>query len=83
MVPYMGDISAGHSPAAIPTVTGAAASEGTNHAPHPVTTAAHAPFTTCAITHPTGIVTPHPTLTISPIDITHATMPQTVATITQ
>ena len=40
MVPGMGDISAGSSPISIPTMTEAAVSEGTSHAPHPATAAA-------------------------------------------
>ena len=84
LVPDMGDISAGHSPATIPTVTKATVLEGTPCTPHPATTAAlatlqlmDAPITTHAET-PTGIVTPHPTLTTSPADVIHAT-PQTRA----
>ena len=62
----MEDISAGHSPTAIPTTTEAAASEGKPHAPHPDTMAAHAalpqleaPITTHAVT-PTGMLHPIP-----------------------
>ena len=40
MVPEMGDISAGHSPTTIPSMTEAAVSEGTHHAPYPATAAA-------------------------------------------
>ena len=65
-IPDMGDISAGHSPAVIPTMTEAAVSEGTPHALHSATVAAHAALklmdttiTTCTMT-PTGIVTSHP-----------------------
>ena len=79
MVQDIGDISAGCSPTAIPTMTETAVSEGTSHAPHPTTMAAHtalwlmdAPITTCTMT-PTGIVTLHPTLTTSATDVTHAT----------
>ena len=75
----MRDISAGHSPTAIPTMTEAAVSEGTPHAPHLAITLAHsalwpmeAPIAACTMT-PTGIVTPHPTLTTSLADITHTT----------
>ena len=79
----MGDISTDHNHTAISTVTGAAAvSEGTHHAPHLATAAAHAALqlmdtsiATCAMKHPTGIVTPHPTLATSPTNITHATSP--------
>ena len=42
MVPDMGNISSNHNSATIPTVTGAAVSEGTHHVPHPATAAAHA-----------------------------------------
>ena len=86
MVPDMGDISAGHSPAANPTVIEAAILEGTPHAPLPATAAAlpapeqmYTPITIHAMT-PTGIVTPHPTLATSPTYITHAT-PQTTASL--
>ena len=87
MVPDIGDISAGHSPATVPISTKAAALEGTPHAPLPSITAACTALwsmvghiTTCAMT-PTGIVAPHPTLATSPTDITHAT-PQTEASLT-
>ena len=87
MAPDMGDISAGHSPAAICTMTEAAVSEGTPHTPNLATIAAHtalwpinAPITTCTMT-PTGIVTPHPPLATSPTDVTHA-IPQTRASLT-
>ena len=86
MVPDMVDISAGHSPTAIPTVAGVLVSKGTHHAPHPATAAACATLwpmdtliTTSTMTHPTGIVAPLPTLTTSPADITHATIPWTGA----
>ena len=89
MVPGMGDISAGNSPATIPTVTGAAVSEGTHHAPHPATVAGHTalqlmgtPIATHAMTPPTSIVTPHPALNTSPMDITHTTTPWTRAVLT-
>ena len=36
MIPDMEDISADHSPTAIPTVTEAAVSEGTPHTPYPL-----------------------------------------------
>ena len=42
MVPDMGGILAGHSPATIPTLTEAAVSEGTPHAPYLATAAVHA-----------------------------------------
>ena len=66
VVTDMGDISAGHNNATILTVTGAAAfSEGTHHAPHPVTTMAHAalwlldaPIAICTVTHQTDSHTP-------------------------
>ena len=84
MIPDMVDISHDHNPTAIPTLTGATVSEGTHCTPHPATTAVCAtlqlmdtPITTCAVTHPTSIVAPHPTLATSPIDITHAIIPQT------
>ena len=86
MVPDMGDISAGHSPTAIPTATGTVVSEGTHCSPHPATTTTFAalqlmgaPIATCAMTHPTGIVTSHPTLTISPTDVTCPAIPLTGA----
>ena len=41
MAPDIGDISAGHSPAPIPTVTEAAVLEGTPHILLPATAAAH------------------------------------------
>ena len=88
MVPDMGDISSGHSPAAIPTATEAAVSEGTPHSPHPATAAACAalwPVEASINTHtmtPTTTVTHHPTLTISPTDTTHA-IQQTRAGLTQ
>ena len=42
IVPDIGDISAGHSPAPIPTVTEAVVLEGTPYTPLQATTAAHA-----------------------------------------
>ena len=87
MVLDIGDISAGHSPAAIPTMTEAAVLEGTPHIPLPATAAVHAalwPIDTPITTHtmtPTDIVTPHPTLTTSPTDVTHTTL-QTRASLT-
>ena len=79
MVPDIGDISADHSPAAIPTVTETAVLEGTHHALLLATTANHttlwimdAPITPNAMVS-TGIVTPHPTLTTSPADVTPTT----------
>ena len=62
MVSDMGDISAGHSPAAILTSKGEAVSEVTNHTPPPATTAAHTPIATCTMIHLMGIVATHPTL---------------------
>ena len=41
MVPDMGEISAGHSPMTILTLTGTGVSEDTHHAPHPAITAGH------------------------------------------
>ena len=87
---YIGNISTNHNNTFIPTATGAAAvSEGTHHALHPATTVDHAtlwpmdaPIATCAMTHPTCIVTPHPTLAISPVNVTHATIPWTKAGLT-
>ena len=86
MVTDMGDISTNHNHTAIPTMTGAAVSEGTHHAPHPDTAAActalwpiDSPNAIYTVTHPNGIVTHHPTPTTSPIDITHATIPQSRA----
>ena len=80
MVPDIGDISPGHSPAAVLTLTEAAVLEGIPHTPLPATTAActtlwpmDAPITTPAMT-PTNIVTPHTTLATSPTDVTHATL---------
>ena len=79
MVTDMGD-----NPITIPTVTGAAVSEGACHVPHPTTAAAHAilqPMDASsgifAVTYSIGIVTPHPTHTTSPADVTHATIPWT------
>ena len=79
MVPDIGDISAGYSPATIATMTEVAVLEGTPHAPLPANAAAHVtlqpmddPITTHAMT-PTGIVTPLPAPATSPIDITDAT----------
>ena len=79
MVPYIGDISAGHSPTAITTMTEAPVLEGTPHPPLSATIATHtilwlmnAPVTTCAMT-PTGIVTNRPALATSPTDTTHTT----------
>ena len=89
MVPELRDISANHNPTTIPTVTGAAVSEGTHHTPHPATAVAYAtlwlidaPIAICIMTHPTNIVTPHPALNISSRDVTHATIPQTRASLT-
>ena len=41
MVPKMGDISAGHSPITVPTMTEAAVLEGTFYTPLSATVAAH------------------------------------------
>ena len=80
MFPDIGDISADHSPAAIPTVTEAAVLKGTPCTLLPATAADHialqlrdAPVTPYAVI-PTGIVAPHPTLIMSPADVTHATL---------
>ena len=86
----MGNISTDHNHAVITTVTGAAAvTEGTHYTPHPTTAVLHTalhlmdtPITTHTMTHCTGIVTPHPKLASSPIDITHTTIPWTVAGLT-
>ena len=64
MVPDMGDILAGHSPAIVPTTTEAAFSEGIPHTPHLFTTAAYA--TLWPMDAPTALIT-------SPTDVTHAT----------
>ena len=75
MVPDIGDISAGHSPAPIPTMTEAAVLEGTPHAPLQATTAACStlePMNAHAM-KPPGIVTTHPALTTSPTGSTHTT----------
>ena len=79
MVPHREDISTGHSPTPIPTMTEAAVLKGTPHAPLPATTAAcatlqpmDAPITPCTVI-PTDIVAPHPALTTSPTGTTHAT----------
>ena len=88
MVPDIGYISAGHSPATVPTMTEAAVLEGTPHIPLPATTAANATLwmiddliTTCAV-KTTGIAAPHPALATSPAGITHTT-PQTRTSLTQ
>ena len=86
----MGNISTSHNHATIPTMSGAAAvTEGMHCAPHRATTAAQAalclmdcPIATYAMTHPTGMVALHLKLATSPTDITHATIPQTVACLT-
>ena len=84
MVPDMRDISPNHNSSAIPTVTGAAVSEGMHCIPYPATAAAcvslslmEIPITICTVTHPTGIVTSHPTLATSHSAVTQATIPQT------
>ena len=83
----IGDISAGHSPALIPTMTEAAVLEGTPHALLPATAAAHAapqlmdaPITPCTVIQK-GIAALHPALTTSPVGTTHVT-PQTGASLT-
>ena len=70
-------------------MTGAAVSEGTHHAPHPATTAAHAtlwpmdtPINIHTVTHPTSLVASHPPLATSTTDITHVTIPWTGSSIT-
>ena len=75
----IGDISTGHSPTLIPTVTEAAILEGTPHALLPATTVAGAtpqpvgtPVTPCTVM-PSGIVSLHPALTTSPMGTTHTT----------
>ena len=85
----MGEISTNHNHAAIPNTTGAAAvTEGTHHAPNLATTVAcvalwpmDAPIATQIMKHPTCIVAPHLELTTSPFNVTHATIPQTVASL--
>ena len=86
MVPCIGDISADHSPAAVPTMTEAAVLESTPHALFLATTTAcatpqliDAPVTPHAVIS-TGIVTPHPALANSTTDFTHTT-PQTRASL--
>ena len=74
MVPHMADISAGQSPAAVPSMTAVAVSLGTHYTPHPATTAAHTPIATHTMTHPIGIVTPHPAFATSPTDSCHYSM---------
>ena len=80
MVPDMGEISAGYSVTADPTITGAAVSVGTPCVSHPTTPAAHttlqpmdAPITTHAMTQ--LAVKQHPTVTTSPIDVIYTTIP--------
>ena len=87
MVPDIGDISADHGPAAVPTMTETAVLEGTSCTLLQATTAActtiwliDAPITPHAMLS-TGIVTCHPTLTTSPTDFTPAT-PWTGASLT-
>ena len=86
MVMGIGDISTDQNPTAVHTATGAAASEGTHHVPHPASIASCAalkprdtPFAIHTMTHPTSIVTPHPTLATSPTNITYAIISQTGA----
>ena len=86
MAPDIRDISAGHSPTPIHTVTEAAVLEGTPHTPLPTTAAACAtpqlmdvPVTPCAVIL-TGTVASHPALTTFPTDTTHP-IPQTRASL--
>ena len=79
----MGDISTNYKSTAIPTMTGAAVSEGKHHTPHPAITAAQttlwlmeAPIAIHAVIHPTGIATLNAVLSTSPTGISHATIPQ-------
>ena len=79
------DISPGHSPAAIPTITKVAVLEGTPHAPLPANAGIcttfqliNAPITTYTVT-PSDIVEPHPTFTTSPTDIILATLQTTAS----
>ena len=58
MVPGMGDISAGHSHTAIPTMTEVAVPESTPWTPHPATTAACAALWLMDASIPTHVVTP-------------------------
>ena len=88
MVTIIGDISTDYNPSTIPTTTEETVLEGTHHAPHPAITAAHVALwlmnvliAICALTHSTGIIAPHPALTVSTADITHATIPQTRASL--
>ena len=84
------DISTDHNHIANPTMTGAAAvTEGTHHTPqsshhsgscYPL--ADDNLITTYAETHTTGIVTTHLKHTTSPTDVTHATTPWTIASLT-
>ena len=78
MTPDVADISAGHSPAPIPTTTQAAVLEGTPCALLPATTAACATLQPmdASITPYAMIVTSHPTHATSPTGTTHTT-PQT------
>ena len=86
----VGDIVTDHNHAAIPTTTAAAAvTKGIHAAPHLATTAAHtalwlidAPIASYTRTHPTDIVTPNLKLTTSPTNITNATIPWTIASLT-
>ena len=79
MAPDIGDISAGHSPTHIPTMTEAAVLEGTPYALLAIA-AAHAapqlmnvPITPHAVIS-TGIAILHPALFTSPVGATHATL---------
>ena len=63
MVADMGDVSIEHNPTNIPTITGAAVSESTHHAPHPATAAPwlnlrpmDAPITIHPVTYPIIII---------------------------
>ena len=86
-VPDIGDISAGHSPTLIPTMTEAAVLEGIPYC----SSSTHHSSLSCPSADgcscypyamiPTDIVTLHPTLTTSPVGATHAT-PWTRASLT-
>ena len=85
----MVDISTNHNHTANPTTTGAAVTDGMYCTPHPSNAVActaprvtDALITTHAKTHLKGIVTPHLEHAISPTDITHATTPWTIASLT-
>ena len=87
----MGDISIDHNHTTISTAAEAAAiTKGTHHTPQSAFTVAHTtlwlvntPIATHTATCTMGIVVLHLEHTTSPNDITHATIPQTVAGFTQ